>query len=127
MMFYLNLSVSCVECSISPRRPALVLISSIVSPLFFPTSEWYGYHFPELIKIVTDNSTYCRLAQLIGNRKELNEERLESLEEVVMDSAKAQAIMEASRSSMGEPHEHAYTRTARWYDASSPFFVHAGL
>ncbi|CAL8336357.1 unnamed protein product [Merluccius merluccius] len=63
--------------------------------------EWYGYHFPELIKIVAENATYCRLAQLIGNRKELSEESLPSLEEVVMDSAKAQAILDASRSSMG--------------------------
>ncbi|XP_019942304.2 nucleolar protein 56 [Paralichthys olivaceus] len=63
--------------------------------------EWYGYHFPELIRIVPDNSMYCRLTQLIGNRKELSEESLEGLEEVVMDGAKAQAILEASRSSMG--------------------------
>uniref|UniRef100_A0A0B8RXZ5 Nucleolar protein 56 n=1 Tax=Philothamnus irregularis TaxID=1899461 RepID=A0A0B8RXZ5_9SAUR len=63
--------------------------------------EWYGYHFPELIKIVSDNYTYCRLAKLIGNRKELSEESLEALEEIVMDSAKAQAILDASRSSMG--------------------------
>ncbi|XP_069833188.1 nucleolar protein 56 [Dendropsophus ebraccatus] len=63
--------------------------------------EWYGYHFPELIKIVSDNYTYCRAAKLIGNRKELSEENLEALEEIVMDSAKAQAILEASRSSMG--------------------------
>ncbi|KAL8206441.1 UNVERIFIED_CONTAM: snoRNP complex protein nop56 [Gekko kuhli] len=63
--------------------------------------EWYGYHFPELIKIVSDNYTYCRLAKLIRNRKELSEESLEGLEEIVMDSAKAQAILEASRSSMG--------------------------
>ncbi|KAJ3603344.1 hypothetical protein NHX12_031086 [Muraenolepis orangiensis] len=63
--------------------------------------EWYGYHFPELIKIVPDNFTYCRLTVLIGNRKELSEESLESLEEIVMDSAKAQAILDASRSSMG--------------------------
>ncbi|XP_029006058.1 nucleolar protein 56 [Betta splendens] len=63
--------------------------------------EWYGYHFPELIKVVSENSMYCRVAQLIGNRKELSEENLESLEEVVMDSAKAQAILDASRSSMG--------------------------
>lgn len=45
---------------------------------------------------------YCRVAQLIGNRKELSEENLESLEVVVMDSAKAQAILDASRSSMGQ-------------------------
>ncbi|XP_019410097.1 PREDICTED: nucleolar protein 56 [Crocodylus porosus] len=63
--------------------------------------EWYGYHFPELIKIVSDNYIYCRLAKLIGNRKELNEESLPGLEEIVMDSAKAQAILDASRSSMG--------------------------
>ncbi|KAM6441144.1 nucleolar protein 56 isoform 1-T2 [Liasis olivaceus] len=63
--------------------------------------EWYGYHFPELIKIVSDNYTYCRLAKLIGNRKELSEESLEGLEEIVMDSAKARAILDASRSSMG--------------------------
>ncbi|KAK9529354.1 hypothetical protein VZT92_013453 [Zoarces viviparus] len=63
--------------------------------------EWYGYHFPELIKVVPDNSMYCRMAQLIGNRKELSEESLPSLEEVVMDGAKAQAILDASRSSMG--------------------------
>ncbi|KAI1904656.1 hypothetical protein AGOR_G00007930 [Albula goreensis] len=63
--------------------------------------EWYGYHFPELVKIITDNYTYCRVARLIGNRKELSEENLEAMEEVVMDSAKAQAILEAARSSMG--------------------------
>ncbi|KAK3524257.1 hypothetical protein QTP70_025864 [Hemibagrus guttatus] len=63
--------------------------------------EWYGYHFPELIKIVCENATYCKLAKFIGNRKELSEESLEALEEITMDSAKAQAILEASRSSMG--------------------------
>ena len=87
----------------------------------YPSSEWYGYHFPELIKIVTDNSTYCRLAQLIGNRKELSEESLESLEEVVMDSAKAQAILDASRSSMGKLHMHSRMT------AHGPFFAHPGL
>ncbi|XP_049590927.1 nucleolar protein 56 [Syngnathus scovelli] len=63
--------------------------------------EWYGYHFPELVRIVPENSLYCRLAQLIGNRKELTDESVASLEEVVMDNAKAQAILDASRSSMG--------------------------
>ncbi|KAI7795878.1 nucleolar protein 56 [Triplophysa rosa] len=63
--------------------------------------EWYGYHFPELIKIVNDNSMYCKTARLIGNRKELTEEMLGAIEEIIMDSAKAQAILDASRSSMG--------------------------
>uniref|UniRef100_A0A8V5GGM6 Nucleolar protein 56 n=1 Tax=Melopsittacus undulatus TaxID=13146 RepID=A0A8V5GGM6_MELUD len=63
--------------------------------------EWYGYHFPELIKIIPENSMYCRVAKFIGNRRELSEESLEGLEEIVMDGAKAQAILDASRSSMG--------------------------
>ena len=44
---------------------------------------------------------FAKVAKLIKNRKELTEEKLESLEEIVMDSAKAQAIIDASKSSMG--------------------------
>lgn len=30
--------------------------------------EWYGYHFPELSKIVTDNMMYTKLVRLIGKK-----------------------------------------------------------
>jgi len=63
--------------------------------------EWYSYHFPELVKIVPDNYNYARVVYYIKNRKELSEEKLEALEELVGDSSKAQAILDASRSSMG--------------------------
>lgn len=63
--------------------------------------EWYSYHFPELVKIVPENYMYAKVVQLIKNRKELSDEKLEGLEEIVMDSAKAQAIIDASKSSMG--------------------------
>ncbi|CAK9800595.1 Nucleolar protein 56 [Anthophora plagiata] len=63
--------------------------------------EWYSYHFPELVKIVPENYMYAKVAQLIKNRKELTDEKLEALENIVMDSAKAQAIIDASKSSMG--------------------------
>ncbi|XP_071861557.1 nop56 ribonucleoprotein [Bombus fervidus] len=63
--------------------------------------EWYSYHFPELVKIVPENYMYAKVAKLIKNRKELTNEKLEALEEIVMDSAKAQAIIDASKSSMG--------------------------
>lgn len=63
--------------------------------------EWYSYHFPELVKIVPENYTFARLAKFIKNRKELTDDSLEGLEEITMDSGKAQAILEASRSSMG--------------------------
>lgn len=42
-----------------------------------------------------------RWTKLIGNGKELTEEMLEAIEEITMASGKVQAILEASRSSMG--------------------------
>lgn len=67
-------------------------------------SEWYSYHFPELVKLVTDNYTYARVAQYIGNRKLLTEDRLDGLEKILLDSEKTRAIYDASRSSMGNTH-----------------------
>lgn len=63
--------------------------------------EWYSYHFPELVKIVPENYMYAKLAKFIKNRKKLTDESLDGLEEIVMDSAKARAILDASKSSMG--------------------------
>ncbi|KAF3420934.1 hypothetical protein E2986_03546 [Frieseomelitta varia] len=63
--------------------------------------EWYSYHFPELAKIVPENHMYAKVAKLIKSRKEFTDEKLETLEQIVMDTAKAQAIMDASKSSMG--------------------------
>ena len=63
--------------------------------------EWYSYHFPELVKIVPENYMYAKVAKLIKNRKEFTDEKLEALEQIVMDTAKAQAIIDASKSSMG--------------------------
>lgn len=63
--------------------------------------EWYSYHFPELAKIVPENYMYARVAQVLQNRKELTDEKISALEEVVMDDAKAKMIVNASKSSMG--------------------------
>merc|ERR1712024_252881 len=63
--------------------------------------EWYSYHFPELVKIVPDNYTFAKCVKVVKNRKELTEEAVDALEEAVMDSAKAKAIIDASKMSMG--------------------------
>jgi len=63
--------------------------------------EWYSYHFPELIKVVSDNYMYAKVAQYIKSRKNLTDDKLEGLEEIVMDEGKAQAIYDAARASMG--------------------------
>ncbi|XP_046447712.1 nucleolar protein 56-like [Daphnia pulex] len=63
--------------------------------------EWYSYHFPELIKVVPDNYVFAKCAQFIKNRKELSEESLPQLTEIVNDAGIAQSVLDASRSSMG--------------------------
>ncbi|KAG7137187.1 Nucleolar protein 58 like [Verticillium longisporum] len=35
------------------------------------TKEWYGWHFPELAKILNDNLAYARLVDLVGMRENL--------------------------------------------------------
>lgn len=42
-----------------------------------------------------------KVVKFIGSRKNLTEDKLEDLEEIVMDSTKVQAIFEASKMSMG--------------------------
>jgi len=63
--------------------------------------EWYSYHFPELIKIVPENALYAKVVKLIKNRKELTQDLLEDIEAILMDSSRAQAVIDASKSSMG--------------------------
>lgn len=65
--------------------------------------EWYSWHFPELIRIVSENQQYARLALFIGDKKRLSDSDLHSLAEQVSDDAEiAQSIIDAARVSMGQ-------------------------
>lgn len=64
--------------------------------------EWYGYHFPELIKLVPDNYQYAKAVQFIGEKTSLNEEKLPDLQLILDDDPTiAQNVLDASRGSMG--------------------------
>lgn len=63
--------------------------------------EWYGYHFPELVKILNDNYLYAKVAQFIKRRSTLSADSLEGLEAILMNSAQAQQVLDAARHSMG--------------------------
>lgn len=64
--------------------------------------EWYGYHFPELVRLVPDNHQYACVAQFIGDKDTLTEDKLPQLEALVDDNAiLAQNILDAARGSMG--------------------------
>lgn len=65
--------------------------------------EWYGWHFPELVRIVSDNVTYAKLVLAIGDKSTLSNAQLHDLAAVVdEDGDKAQAIIDAAKVSMGQ-------------------------
>lgn len=54
--------------------------------------EWYGWHFPELSKIVTDNLSYARTVLKVGIKtkyaeSDLSEILTEDIEKDVKDAA----------------------------------------
>jgi nucleolar protein 56 len=87
--------------------------------------EWYSWHFPELAKIVKDNTLYARCAACIGARSSLTEETLPALAAVlgegdgaaggaegegegeapaaadIEEGSVARQVLEAARTSMG--------------------------
>lgn len=65
--------------------------------------EWYSWHFPELIRIVSENQLYARLALFIGDKKRLSATDLHDLAAQVNDDGEiAQSILDAARVSMGQ-------------------------
>ncbi|KKK15404.1 pre-rRNA processing nucleolar protein [Aspergillus ochraceoroseus] len=65
--------------------------------------EWYSWHFPELIKIVSDNQRYAQVALLVKDKKSLTDESLHDLAALVEDDeGVAQNIIDAAKHSMGQ-------------------------
>ena len=63
--------------------------------------EWYAYHYPELAKHVPGLYDYVRCASAIMDRKNLNEEVVEKLKEILKEDEKVELVVEAARTSMG--------------------------
>lgn len=63
--------------------------------------EWYSWHFPELSKIITDNTTYAKAVILIGMRTNVKDLDIETLTEIVLDEEVAVQVKEAAEISMG--------------------------
>jgi len=63
--------------------------------------EWFGWHFPELVKIVNDNGIFTKIVHTFGNRDQINDEMKDDLTAVVLDDEKAQQIIDAAKISMG--------------------------
>lgn len=65
--------------------------------------EWYSWHFPELVKIVSDNHRYAQIVLFVKNKKNLTDENLHDLAALVEDDeGVAQSIIDAAKHSMGQ-------------------------
>lgn len=52
--------------------------------------EWFAWHFPELTKIVNDNSIYARIVNLLdGKRENVTDDIKEELTQVLLDEEKS--------------------------------------
>ena len=68
--------------------------------------EWYGWHFPELAKIVTDNIVYAKLAKLIAIRDEFDfDNNMEAVSAVCGSEEIAEEIRKAAMHTMGQDME----------------------
>jgi len=65
--------------------------------------EWYSWHFPELVKIVSENHKYAKVALFIKDKKTLSEDSLHDLAAHVDDDEDiARSIIDAAKTSMGQ-------------------------
>ena len=65
--------------------------------------EWYGWHFPELAKIVPDNYNFARLTLFIKDKASLTDESLHDIAALVNDdSAIAQKVIDNAKISIGQ-------------------------
>lgn len=63
--------------------------------------EWYSWHFPELVKVVTDNIQYARVVGIVRDKSKLTEDSLPELIKVLMNEDQARDVLDAARLSMG--------------------------
>ncbi|KAE8223925.1 hypothetical protein CF319_g3115 [Tilletia indica] len=85
---------------------AIALIDTLdkdVNTFAMRVREWYGWHFPELVRITPDNITYARIAMFVKHKENLKEEHIEDLTELLGgNEILAKNVLDASRTSMGQ-------------------------
>ncbi|OEH80549.1 nucleolar protein [Cyclospora cayetanensis] len=90
-----------------PIMQSVALIDSLdktINSFSMKLKEWYGWHFPELIKIVTDTEAYCKAVLIIKQKEEFDEqENGQKLLEAVGNSEEVAAeVLTSIKHSMGQ-------------------------
>ena len=64
--------------------------------------EWYGWHFPEMKKLVNDNVQYCQLCIAVKDKKNLQDPAyVQTIKDIVGDDDQAEEIVKIANISMG--------------------------
>lgn len=82
----------------------LDLLDKDINSFCMRVKEWFGWHFPELGKIISDNYVYIRIVRLIQQRKYLIENKEEltpKITEITLDPEITKNIIESCEVSMG--------------------------
>ncbi|GJN07888.1 hypothetical protein PR202_ga25758 [Eleusine coracana subsp. coracana] len=107
MSLGLSHSLSRYKLKFSPEKVDTMIIQAIgllddldkeLNTYAMRVREWYGWHFPELTKIVSDNIQYAKVVKMMGNR--VNAVNLDFSEILSDDEVEAQ-LKEAAVISMG--------------------------
>jgi len=79
------------------------LLDKDINTFSMRVREWYSWHFPELIKLVSENYAYAKLVLFIKDKKLLTDDSLHDLLPFVKDDAVvAKNIIDAAKMSMGQ-------------------------
>eukprot|EP01024_Parvocaulis_polyphysoides_P019934 TRINITY_DN19128_c0_g3_i1.p1 TRINITY_DN19128_c0_g3~~TRINITY_DN19128_c0_g3_i1.p1 ORF type:complete len:543 (-),score=84.58 TRINITY_DN19128_c0_g3_i1:885-2282(-) len=84
---------------------AIALLDTLdkdINTFVMKVREWYSWHFPELLKVVSDNYQFSRLVLVIQDKSKLTIEKLGEIQEILEDEDKAREVLEAAKASMGQ-------------------------
>ncbi|CAD6211176.1 unnamed protein product [Miscanthus lutarioriparius] len=107
MSLGLSHSLSRYKLKFSPEKVDTMIIQAIgllddldkeLNTYAMRVREWYGWHFPELTKIITDNIQYAKVVKMMGNRA--NAVNLD-FSEILSDEEIETQLKEAAVISMG--------------------------
>jgi hypothetical protein len=74
---------------------AIALLDTLdkdVNTFIMRVREWYGWHFPELAKIVNDNFQYAQLVMLAKDKSNIEASMLEDIKDVTGDAEIAEQV-----------------------------------
>ena len=95
-------NVNKVDNMIMQAIALLDVLDKDINTFIMRVREWYGWHFPELVKLVSDNYLYARVAMYVKNRADWKPDMRSGLNEVLADEDKAGEVEKALNRSMGQ-------------------------